>query len=71
MTLEQIRRILREDAPLTVHLVSGRSFHVRHTDYAALSMSDTSLILTDDNDQIEIIRLPSIESITLEKKPAA
>ena len=71
MTLEQIRKILHEDAPLVVHLSSGREFYVRHTDYAAISMSDTSLVITDDNDNIEIIRLPSIESITLQKKPAA
>ena len=71
MTLEQIRKLLHEDSPLTILLVSGRQFHVLHTDYAAISMSNTSLVITDDQDNIEIIRLPSIESITLEKKPAA
>jgi hypothetical protein len=70
MTLEEIRRLLHEDAPLTIHLVSGRQFHVPHTDHAAISMNNTSLIISDDQGDIEIIRLPSIESVTLTKEPA-
>ena len=69
-TSEQIPKFLPEDGPVTIHLVSGRQSRVLHTDYGAISMSNTSLVITDDRDNIEIIRLPSIESITFEK-PAA
>jgi hypothetical protein len=71
MTVDEVRKFLHEDAPLTIHLVSGREFHVPHTDHAAISKNNTSLIISDDQDNLEIIRLPSIESITLSKKPAA
>ena len=71
MTLDEIRKFLHEDAPLTIHLVSGREFFVPHTNHAALSRNNTSLIISDDQDNLEIIRLPSIESVTLTKRPAA
>jgi hypothetical protein len=72
MTVEQIRKILHEDAPFVIHVVSGRQFRVAHTDYAALSMSEKMLLFTDEKENLELIRLSSIESITIEqKKPAA
>lgn len=36
-------------------------------DYAALGIGDATLTITDDKGNIELIRLPSIESITSEK----
>ena len=67
MTIEKIRRILHEDAPFTIHLVSGRQFRVPHTDYAALGMNNSTLVFTDDTGSLELIRLSSIESLTPEK----
>lgn len=71
MSLDELRKILHEDAPFIVHLASGRQFRVPHTDHAALTINNSSLIISDVTGGIELIRLPSIESITLEKKPAA
>jgi hypothetical protein len=40
-------------------------------DYAALGLGNATLTITDDTGSIELIRLSSIESISLEKRPAA
>ena len=71
MTVEHIREILHSHAPLTVHVGSGRAFQIPHSDYAHLSQSQNYLVFTDEKDRVELIRLPSIESITVQKEPAA
>jgi hypothetical protein len=70
MTLDQLRKLLNEDAPLVIHLVSGREFHVPHTDYVALSQNGSSLSFWDAKNQLEIIRTATIESITVENRAA-
>jgi hypothetical protein len=69
MTVEHIRELLHADAPLTIHVVSGRS--APHIDFAHISQSQNYLVWTDANDSVELIRPLSIESITVEKQPAA
>jgi hypothetical protein len=71
MTAEHIREILHSQAPLIVHVMSGRSFRVPHSDYAHISQSHNYLVFTDEKDRVELIRLPSIESITVQGQPAA
>lgn len=71
MTLDQVRKILRGSDPFTIRMVSGREYRVKHPDYAALGQNDATLVFTDDKDQIEYIRLSQIESVHLEKAPAA
>jgi len=71
MTVEHVRELLHSNAPLTIHVMSGRTFQVRHSDYAHVSQSHNYLVFTHENDTVELIRLPSIESITVQKEPAA
>ena len=71
MTVEHIRELLHSNAPLTIHVMSGRSFRVPHSDFAHISQSQNYVVWTNENDNVELIRLPSIESITVEKQPAA
>ncbi len=71
MTVEHIRELLHSHAPLTIQVMSGRNFRVPHSDFAHVSQSQNYLVWTDENDNVELIRLPSIESITVEKQPAA
>ncbi|MBI4625589.1 MAG: hypothetical protein HY736_20515 [Verrucomicrobia bacterium] len=68
MTAAQLRKYLAEDAPLTIHVGSGRKFYVPHTDFAMLSTSQKFLVFFDARDIAEIIPLRSIESITLARK---
>ena len=71
MTVERIRELLHANAPLTIHVMSGRRFRVPHSDFAHISQSQNYLVWTDEKDGVELIRLPAIESITVEKQPAA
>jgi hypothetical protein len=71
MTAEHVREILHSRAPLVVHVMSGRRFVIPHSDYAHISQSQNYLVFTDEKDRVELIRLPSIESITVAKEPAA
>lgn len=71
MTVEHIRELLHARAPLTVHLVSGRKFLILHSDHAHISQSQNYLVFTDEKDRVELVRRPSIESITIEKASAA
>lgn len=71
MTLEHLKAILHGNSPFTLHLVSGREFHVPHTDYAALTPGDTSIVVTTKDTLVEVIRLSGIESITVEKEPVS
>ena len=52
-------------------MVSGREYRVKHPDYAALGQDDATLIFTDDKGGLEYIRLSQLESIHLERAPAA
>jgi hypothetical protein len=54
-----------------VHVVNGRRFVIQHSDYAHISLSENYLVFTDEKDRVELIRLPSIDSITVAKVPAA
>ncbi len=71
MTLNQIRQILHGSEPFFVRMVSGREYRVKHPDYAALGQDDTTLVFTDDQGGLELIRLNQLESIHLIKAPAA
>jgi hypothetical protein len=71
LTLEALKVVLHGNSPFTIHLVSGREFHVPHTDYAALTPGDSSMVVTTKDTLFEVIRLSGIESITVEKGPVA
>ena len=71
MTVEHIRELLNSSAPLTIQVMSGLRFRVPHSDFAHISQSQNYLVWTDEKDKVELIRVPSIESITVEKQPAA
>jgi hypothetical protein len=71
MTAEHLREILHSRAPLIVHETSGRRFVIPHSDYAHISQSQNYLVFTDEKDRVGLIRLPSIESITVAEEPAA
>lgn len=71
MTLNQIRQILHGSEPFTLRMVSGREYHIKHPDYAALGQDDATLLFTDDKRTFELIRLSQLESIPLDKAPAA
>ncbi|MEO5958715.1 MAG: hypothetical protein ABIR80_06340 [Opitutaceae bacterium] len=71
MTLNQIRQILHGSEPFTLRMVSGREYRVKHPDYAALGHDDATLVFTDDKGGLELIRLSQLESVHLDKAPAA
>lgn len=71
MTVDDIRKILRGSEGFTLRMVSGREFRISHPDYAALGRDNATLVFTDDDGSIELIRLSQLESIRLEKAPAA
>jgi hypothetical protein len=71
MTHDQVRKILHDGEGFTLRMVSGREYRVRHPDYAALGQDDATLVFTDDKGGIELIRLSQLESIHLQKAPAA
>ncbi|HUG10079.1 MAG TPA: hypothetical protein VMM36_03655 [Opitutaceae bacterium] len=62
MTLESIKDLLHGSLPFTLRMVSGRAIEVPHPDFVALSRSGASIILSKEQDRIEVIRLNQIES---------
>lgn len=52
-------------------MVSGREYRVKHPDYAALGQNNSTLLFDDDHGRIELIRLSQIESINVQREPAA
>ena len=71
MTLNQVRSFLHGSEPLIIRMVSGREYRVKHPDYAALGQDDATFLFTDDKGELEYIRLSQLESIHLERTPAA
>jgi hypothetical protein len=66
MTAEHIRELLHKNSPLVVQVVSGRKFTIPQGDFAHISQSQNYLVFTNEDDTVELIRLPSIESITVQ-----
>ena len=66
MTAPQLRQYL-QNAPLTLHLGSGRKFRVPHTDYAHVSPNGKFVIVygATPDDIFEIVGLKDIESVTM------
>lgn len=71
MTFDQIRNILHGSESFTVRMVSGREYHVEHPDFAALGRDSATLLFTDAQGRVELIRLSQLESINVLKEPAA
>ena len=71
MTIDQIRAILHGTEPFVVRMVSGREYRVEHPDFAALGRDRATLLFTDDQGRLELIRLSQLESINVLKEPAA
>ncbi|MSU50432.1 MAG: hypothetical protein EXS37_15335 [Opitutus sp.] len=69
MTANQLRQTL-ENAPLTLHLVSGRSLRVQHTDYALVSPTGDSVAVYSKAGGLTLVSLSNIESITPDAKRA-
>ncbi|MBM3851806.1 MAG: hypothetical protein FJ399_01480 [Verrucomicrobia bacterium] len=69
MTLDEIRAILHNPDPFTIHMVSGRKFRIPHSDYAALGRNHTTLVFTETKGRVELIRLNQIESISVAREP--
>lgn len=70
MTLDQVRSILHGAEPFTLRMVSGREYRVEHPDFAALGRDLATLVFTDENGRIELIRLSQLESINIAREPA-
>ncbi|HVU24662.1 MAG TPA: hypothetical protein VHE13_11110 [Opitutus sp.] len=61
--MDNIKELLHGMQPFVIRMVSGRAIEVPHPDFAALSRSNTSLLLSGERDRVEIIRLSQIERI--------
>jgi hypothetical protein len=71
VTLDQVRAILHGTDPFTIRMVSGREYHIDHPDFVALGRDLGTLVFTQENGRIELIRLSQIESINVAGEPAA
>jgi hypothetical protein len=71
MTLEQIKTFLHGTEPFVIRMVSGREYRVEHPDFAALGRDLATLVFTDNQGRLELIRLSQLESINVLKEPAA
>jgi hypothetical protein len=71
MTIDQIRQILHGSDPFVIRMVSGREYRVEHPDFAALGRDLATLLFTDDQGRLELIRLSQLESINVMQEPAA
>ena len=52
-------------------MTSGREYRVEHPDFAALGRDLATLVFTDDQGRVELIRLSQLESVNVHKEPAA
>lgn len=71
MTLNQIKDLLHGTEPFVLRMVSGREYRVEHPDFAALGRDNATLLFTDENGRIELIRLSQLESVNIGPQTAA
>jgi len=71
VTLEQFRRMLKAQPfqPFTFHLADGREMHVPHREFAMMSSSGRTVVISQPDDTFEIIDLLLV--IGLESRPVA
>jgi len=67
MTATQLREIF-QNAPLTIHLVSGRTLRVQHTDYALVSPTGDSVAVYSKAGGLTLVSIGNIESIKPDRK---
>jgi hypothetical protein len=65
VSVDGIREVMRRTPlrPFTVRMTSGTRVEVPHPDFAALTPSGRRLVVTHDDDSIEILDTLMIESI--------
>lgn len=67
MTATQLKETL-QNAPLTIHLVSGRTLRVRHIDYALVSPTGDSVAIYSKAGGLTVVSISNIESIKPDRK---
>ena len=70
MTLDDIKKLLHVTQPFKIRMVSGRVIDVPHPDFAALTRSNSALLLSGEQSLVEIVRLSQIESIEMHEGAA-
>jgi hypothetical protein len=70
MTLDDIRKVLHGSHGFKIRMVSGRVIEVPHPDFAALTRSSSSLLLSGEKSLVEIVRFSQIESIEVHEEAA-
>ena len=73
MQTEDIRSLLRATPfrPFTVVLISERSYHIPHQDFAFLNPSGQVLIVAKaENNSFDILDVPLIARVEVPEKPA-
>ncbi|MFQ5490533.1 MAG: hypothetical protein ACE5GE_07405 [Phycisphaerae bacterium] len=66
MTIDQVRAVHRAQPfqPFTIHLADGRSFHVDHPEFLALSRGGRTIILSigeESHQFIDVLLITSLE----------
>jgi hypothetical protein len=71
VTIEQFRKMLMAQPflPFTLHLADGRQMHVPHREFASMSPSGRTVIISQPDDTFEVIDLLLV--VGLEAHPAA
>ena len=64
MQASQLKELLQARKPIILHLVSGRTVIVKHTDYALFTPDGKTVAIAVSDDAFEIIRVDAIESVT-------
>lgn len=59
MTIQQLRMDLKAAPfrPFTVHMADGRSFHIPHPDFLAMSPSGRTIIVFQEDEESSILDL--------------
>jgi hypothetical protein len=71
VTIDQFRKLLHAQPfqPFVIHLADGRQMAVPHRDFASISPSGRTVIISQPDDTFEIIDLLLVTG--LESRPAA
>jgi len=71
VTIEQFRNMLMAQPfrPFSLHLADGRQMHVPHREFASMSPSGRTIIISQPDDTFEIIDLLLV--VGLEARPTA
>jgi hypothetical protein len=70
MNAAHIRQAIDSHRPFDIQMADGKAYHVAHPDFIAFNRARTAVLLTLENDQVQVLPLLTMTGITFSPEPA-